>query len=84
MNPIAHEDLTATDRNLPDGIANNVRLKRYTAAMAEVAKDYDALGVTFVDLFAPSLALYDVSAKPLTINELHSNACAASRWLLVC
>ena len=59
FSPIAHEDLTAADRNLPDGKANNERLKRYTAAMAEVAATFADRGVTFVDLFEPSLAAYD-------------------------
>src|SRR5262249_49892861 len=36
FSPIAHENLG--DRNLPDGQANNERLKLYTAAMAQVAK----------------------------------------------
>ena len=36
FSPIAHENLN--DPNLPDGQANNARLKLYTAAMAEVAK----------------------------------------------
>src|SRR6478672_6647517 len=58
FSPIAHEDLH--DPNLPDGQTNNARLKLYTAAMAEVAK---ANNVTFVDLFAPTVALYKSSTK---------------------
>ncbi len=68
FSPIAHEDLH--DRNLPDGKANNERLKLYTAAMAEVAK---ANNVPFVDLFTPTLAYYPKADKPLTINGIHLN-----------
>jgi putative heme-binding domain-containing protein len=66
FSPIAHEDLK--DPNLPDGKANNERLKLYTEAMAEVAH---ANGVSFVDIFAVSQALYSRSEKPLTINGIH-------------
>ncbi|HEX8913717.1 MAG TPA: PVC-type heme-binding CxxCH protein [Humisphaera sp.] len=66
FSPIAHEDLK--DPHLPDGKENNARLKLYTAAMAEVAK---ANNVTFVDLFAPTLAAYAKADKPLTINGVH-------------
>jgi putative heme-binding domain-containing protein len=68
FSPIAHEDLH--DRNLPDGKENNARLKLYTAAMAEVAREHH---VAFVDLFAPSLALYARSETRLTINGIHLN-----------
>jgi putative heme-binding domain-containing protein len=68
FSPIAHEDLH--DRNLPDGKENNARLKLYTAAMAEVARERR---VAFVDLFTPSLALYARSDTRLTINGIHLN-----------
>ncbi|MGH7140900.1 MAG: GDSL-type esterase/lipase family protein, partial [Pirellulales bacterium] len=84
FSPIAHENLR--DPNLPDGGESNARLKLYTQAMAEVAK---ANGVTFVDLFRPTLAHYreaDASRSPvrasgtsdraggsLTINGVHLN-----------
>lgn len=73
FSPIAHEDLTARDRNLPDGKANNERLKRYTAAMAEVAAKFADRGVAFVDLFEPT-AKYEWKKNtlgPLTINGIH-------------
>jgi putative heme-binding domain-containing protein len=66
FSPIAHENLH--DRNLPDGSANNKRLRLYTAAMAEVAR---ANRVPFVDLFTPTLKLYARASKPLTINGIH-------------
>ena len=56
FSPIAHEDLKSP--NLPDGKANNVRLEQYTAAIKAVA---EKKGVTFVDLFSPSKALYSKS-----------------------
>src|SRR5262249_38326685 len=68
FSPIAHEDLKSP--NLPDGKANNERLKLYTAAMADVAR---ANKVTFVDLFAISQRLYAASKQPLTINGIHLN-----------
>jgi hypothetical protein len=68
FSPIAHENLA--DPDLPDGTENNVRLKLYTVAMADVAKANDVL---FVDLFAPTLRLYESSAEPLTINGIHLN-----------
>jgi len=68
FSPIAAENLK--DPNLPDGTAINERLKKYTAAMAEVAMQNN---VVFVDLFHPSLDLYAKSAGPLTINGVHLN-----------
>ena len=68
FSPIAHEDLK--NRNLPDGSANNERLELYVQAMQEVA---DANGVTFVDLFHPTLMAYKKAAEPLTINGIHLN-----------
>ena len=60
-----------TGPNLPDGTANNDRLKLYTAAMAEVAKAND---VTFVDLFEPTLgAVTQQPTSRCTINGIHLN-----------
>ena len=66
FSPIGHEDLHSPDYS--NGAANNLNLKLYTAAMAEVAQ---ALKVPFVDLFHPSMALYGKAAAPLTINGVH-------------
>jgi len=68
FSPIAHENLK--DPNLPNGTNNNSRLSIYTKAMANVAISNK---VFFVDLFTPTLALYSVSDKPLTINGIHLN-----------
>ena len=66
FSPIAHEDLGNPD--LPNGRENNERLALYTKAMAEVAQSHN---VFFVDLFAPSQALYASQASPLTMQGIH-------------
>lgn len=68
FSPIAHENLN--DPNLPDGLENNKRLALYTASMQKVAGHE---GVTFVDLYGPTLALYESKEKALTINGVHLN-----------
>ena len=68
FSPIAHENLK--DLNLPDGAANNLRIKLYTTTMAEVAK---ANKVVFVNLFEPTQRLYATTDRPLTINGVHAN-----------
>ena len=57
------QDLRNPD--LPDGRENNARLELYTLAMSQVAA---ARGVRFVDLFAPSKALFAAAKTPLTSN----------------
>ena len=66
--PIAHENLNSP--NLPDGVANNERLAKYSAAVKEVAANRKT---EFVDLFSTSKALYGASKKPLTMNGIHLN-----------
>ena len=64
--PIANEKIN--DPNQPDPAANNVNLKKYTAAIAEVAA---ANGVAAVDLFSLSQRLYAQNTRPgqsLTFN----------------
>ena len=59
------------DANFPDPAPINANLKLYTSAMAEVAT---ANGVQFVDLFAPSQALYAdarTRKRSLSHNGLH-------------
>lgn len=60
--PIAFEDLSA-DRDLPDGEKENANLILYAAAVETVAKKH---GLTFIDLFTPTLELYHTSPEPLT------------------
>lgn len=69
FSPIAHED--TGNRNVPDGKAHNAALEAYTKATEAAAKE---AGVTFVDLFHPSLELYKAATEPLTINGVHLTA----------
>ncbi len=64
VSPIAFENLTAT-RDLPNGQKENANLELYVAAMERVAKKH---GITYVDLFHPTLAAYGKSKTPYTIN----------------
>ncbi|HEV7924017.1 MAG TPA: GDSL-type esterase/lipase family protein, partial [Verrucomicrobiae bacterium] len=69
FSPIANE--RTQDPNFPDPKANNVNIRLYAEAMAEVARDN---GVPFVDLFGPSQQMFAAAAKrgqSLTINGLH-------------
>jgi azurin/glucose/arabinose dehydrogenase len=66
FSPIAQEDLK--NPNFSDGEENNRNLGLYTHAMAEVAKEN---GVPFVDLFKPSLELFEKTDHPLSINGIH-------------
>ena len=69
FSPIAHENLRS--RHLPDGKQNNEKLALYTGAMRRVC---DEQQVVFVDLFAPTRALYAARTQPLTINGIHLSA----------
>jgi glucose/arabinose dehydrogenase len=69
FSPIAAEP--SSDPNRAPAAPLNANLKKYTAAMAEVAK---ANNVPFVDLFAPSTELFARAAKAkqtLTFNTVH-------------
>ncbi len=64
VSPIAYENLSAK-RDLPNGERENANLALYTAAMERVAKKH---GLTFIDLFTPTKALYTKAAQPFTAN----------------
>jgi mono/diheme cytochrome c family protein/glucose/arabinose dehydrogenase len=64
VSPIAFEDLSKT-RDLPNGAKENANLGLYAAAMERVAKKH---GITYVDLFHPTLAAYGQAKTPYTIN----------------
>jgi putative membrane-bound dehydrogenase-like protein len=66
FSPIAHEN--TRNPNVPDGVAHNVQLEAYTRATEAAAKES---GVAFVDLFHPSLAMFEAAKTPLTINGVH-------------
>lgn len=70
ISPIAHEDLGAPYPTGDAVTARNRTLKVYTETMKSVAQ---AKGVTFVDLFTPSAALYEKNEAPLTANGIHPN-----------
>jgi putative heme-binding domain-containing protein len=69
VSPTAHENLK--NSHLPDGADTNKNLTLYTEAMRKVAAQE---GAVFVDLFTPSLAAMQRSAKHWTINGIHMNA----------
>ncbi len=64
VSPIAYEDLSA-HRDLPDGKQENANLALYTEAMREVAEKHE---VGFIDLFTPTLELYQKRDEPVTRN----------------
>lgn len=69
FSPIAAEP--SKDPNRPDVSTINANLKKYAAAMQDVAR---VNNVPFVDLFSPSQRLYEEAAaqnKSLTIDGLH-------------
>ena len=68
VSPIAFEK--TGDPHLPDGAERNHRLEMYTDALKEVA---EATGVGFVDLFRPTLRLFQSSEERLTLNGAHLN-----------
>ena len=64
VSPIAFEDLSK-QRDLPNGKQENANLELYAAAMERVAKKH---GLTYIDLFKPTLAAYGQAKTPYTIN----------------
>ncbi len=69
ISPIAFENLNTP--NFPDGEEANRSLSAYTDAMASVARRKK---VPFVDIYYPSLELYEASEAPLTVNGVHLNS----------
>ena len=66
VSPIAFENLSAT-RDLPNGEKENANLALYAAAMERVARRH---GLTFIDLFRPTLARYGRGPRSFTINGI--------------
>ena len=62
VSPIAFQDLSAL-HDTPNGVDENINLALYTSVMKEIASNHK---VHFVDLFSPTLAWFESSAKPLT------------------
>jgi putative heme-binding domain-containing protein len=69
FSPIAYEK--TGDRNLPDGTELNANLSLYTEATQKAAAE---TGATFIDLFKPTLQLFESSSERYTINGIHLNA----------
>ena len=68
FSPIAFEDLK--DRNLPRAKRHQQNLSAFAKATKDAARE---AGVAYVDLFEPSLKLYEQEKQPLTINGVHLN-----------
>jgi len=68
FSPIAFEN--TGDPNLPDGVGHNENLAAFTAATKQAA---EAAGVTFVDLYTPTLELFAARQARYTINGAHLN-----------
>ncbi len=66
VSPIGFENLSAT-RDLPNGEKENANLALYAAAMERVAKRH---GLTYIDLFQPTLARYGRGPRSFTINGI--------------
>ena len=62
VSPVAFENQSAK-RDLPAGDRENANLILYSAAVETVAKKR---GITFIDLFSPTKAMYAKTEKPLT------------------
>ncbi len=69
FSPIAYEN--TGDPNLPDGVQLNSNLAAYTEATRQAAAE---TGATFVDLFSPTMQLFQSSSQRYTINGIHLNA----------
>ncbi|MGY9015981.1 MAG: PVC-type heme-binding CxxCH protein, partial [Rhodospirillales bacterium] len=68
FSPIAFQNLK--NPNLPRGKAHNRNLAAYTKATEEAARE---AGVAFVDLYNPTLQLFQQTKIPLTLNGAHLN-----------
>lgn len=66
VSPIAFEN--TGNKHLPDGSEHNKRLAAYTKVIGEVAGKHD---VAFVDVFNPTMALFEKESKQLTRNGSH-------------
>lgn len=69
VSPIAFQDLSAK-YDLPNGKETNKNLKLYRDAMEEIAEQK---GIHFVDLYTPTLKIFNNTDKQLTVNGAHLN-----------
>lgn len=68
FSPIANEDLV--ERKILAGARNNGTINKYVGAMEKIAAQTKT---PFVDLFTPTMAMFDQVKSPLTINGIHLN-----------
>lgn len=69
VSPMAFE--AADSELLPDGGDNNASLAKYTAAVEQLAEEFN---VPFVDIYAPSVKAFgDEPGTQFTINSIHAN-----------
>jgi putative heme-binding domain-containing protein len=68
FSPIAYEN--TGNRHLPDGKELNTNLNAFTQATQRAAEKSNA---TFVDLYNPTLKIYEETQEPLTLNGIHLN-----------
>lgn len=68
FSPIAYQN--TGNRLLPDGNELNTNLSAVTEATKAAAEE---TGATFVDLFSPTLGLFQSSGEQLTLNGIHLN-----------
>ena len=68
FSPIAYEN--HGNPHLPDGVELNKNLKAYTEATKRAAEEAQAL---FVDLYTPTLKLFNESKEQYTLNGIHLN-----------
>lgn len=69
FSPIAYENTGSP--HLPDGIQLNANLKAFTEATRQAAT---AAKATFVDLYSPTLQLFESTEAQQTLNGIHLNA----------
>ncbi|WP_425572504.1 PVC-type heme-binding CxxCH protein [Novipirellula caenicola] len=69
FSPIAYQN--TGNRHLPEGTELNANLALYTEVTRKAAAE---AGVTFVDLFTPTMQLFASTTEPYTINGIHLNA----------
>ncbi|EMI22053.1 membrane-bound dehydrogenase domain protein [Rhodopirellula maiorica SM1] len=69
FSPIAYQN--TGNRHLPEGTELNANLAVYTEVTRKAAAE---AGVTFVDLFTPTMQLFASTSEPYTLNGIHLNA----------
>ncbi len=74
FSPIAYENTGSP--HLPDGVELNANLAAYTEATRQAAEQ---TGAAFVDLYTPTLQMFEDDATTYTLNGIHLNAAGYER-----